>query len=205
MQTRPGPLDGASDPFRPVRARSEVLGSHLPDRTSVPEIEAQLAGAIRRYQRAALLFQHHSISPEEYESYLDQIRLLVGRLKGLHEELNDEIDRAKIELAKKQAELKMAEARQKATAVSVARNVRLNGRKQGTVSSEEVTKDESEDSANVAQIEVKRAELQEVGLRVKQYSARDDVIRQILESTQAAVAKIAAKSGEGATSPPAKP
>jgi hypothetical protein len=189
-QNRPEPIVGPIDPIRPARVRSDLPASHLPDRTSVHEIEAQLAAAIRRYQRAALLFQNHSISEEEYESYLDQVRLLVGRLKGLREELNEEIDRSNLELIKKRAELKMAEARQKSTAVLVARNARLNERKKGAVSQEDVAKDESHDLANMAQIEVGQAEVQEVELRIKQYLARRESIAKALESTTAAIGDV---------------
>ncbi len=182
-QNPPEPVQSSIDPFPPSKRHGELLTSHSPDRTSVPEIEAQLGVAIRRYQRASQLLEKKSISREEYEAALDEVRLLVARLKGLREELNEEIDRATIELRKKQAEVKLAEARQKATAVLVARNARLNERKKGIVSQEDVAKDESVDAANVAQIEVRLAEVQEVELRIKQYIARRDSIAKALGKT----------------------
>lgn len=198
VQNPPELPDGAGDPFRPSGARRGVLTSHFPDRTSVPEIEAQLGVAIRHYHRAARLLEKKSISQEEYETALDEVRLLVGRLKGLYEELTDELGRSKIELTKKRAEVKMAEARQKATAVLVARNARLNERKNGIVSEEDVTKAESNDSANLAQIEVGQAEAQEVELRFQQYVARREAIHRVLDSALATVPEIASAG----TSPP---
>ena len=79
----------------------------------------------------------------------------MGRLKGLIDELSDEIERSNGELSRKQAELQVAEARQAATAVIVKRNARLNERKKGMVAAEDVAKAEADDAANVAQIAVK--------------------------------------------------
>ena len=144
----------------------------MSDRTSVREIEAQLGVAIRRYQRASRLHEKKAISAEEYETTLDEVHLLFGRLRGLYDELTDELGRSKIEVTKKRAEVKMAEARQKATAALVARNARLNERKKGTVSQGDVARAESDDSANMAQIEVGQADVQEVELRFQQYGSR---------------------------------
>jgi RNA polymerase sigma factor (sigma-70 family) len=193
--------DAVTDPFRPSRARSDFLGGYLSNRTSAREIDAQLGVAIRRSQRASRLLEKKAISREEYETLLDDIRLLVGRLKGLIDDLSDEIERSSVELLRKQEEIRVAEAREAATAAVVKRNARLNERKPGMVAPEEVAKAEAETHMNAAQITVKGREVSEVELRIKQLQKRRAMLAQTLEETTASLRSSALDEGRTATNP----
>jgi hypothetical protein len=127
------------------------------------------------------------ISAEEYETALDEIRLLVGRLKGLIDEVSDDLERSTIELQRKRFELQVAEARQAASAAIVNRNTRLNVRKKGMVSAEDVAVAEAEDHANISQISIKGNEVQEIELKLKQLQKHREMLSKSLEKTDGLV------------------
>ena len=201
VQNRPEPSDPAIDPFRPSKSQSDRGASPFPDRTSAREIEAQLGVAIRRCQRTSRLLEKKMISAAEYDSVLDEVRLLVAKLKGLIDELTDEIERSNVELLRKQAELQVAEAHQAATAAIVKRNARLNERKPGMVATEDVTKAEAEDAATVAQITVKGREVEEVHVRIRQLEKRREMLNQTLEKSAASVRSIVRIDGRTTSGP----
>ena len=72
---------------------------------------------------------------EEYEAARDEVRLLVGRLKGSTKSRPKKSTAPEIELAKKQAELKIAEARAEVNGGFRGGDVRLNERKKGSCQS----------------------------------------------------------------------
>jgi RNA polymerase sigma factor (sigma-70 family) len=198
-QNRREPIDGATDPFRPSRARSHLVVGYLPDRTSAREIDAQLRAAIRRHKRASLLFEKKSISGEEYETFLDEVRLLVGRLKGMIDELSDEIERSSIELTRKQAELQAAEAHRASTATIMKRNAGLA--QQAVISAEELTKAGSDYAVSQAQVSVKKTEADEVELRIRQLRKRREMLAQTLEQTTASLGSITGDEGRTSSKP----
>ena len=60
------------------------------------------------------------------------------------EDYADEIERLKVEIVKKQAEFKLAEAEHAAAAANVSIHTRLNQRKPGMIAQEDLIKGESE-------------------------------------------------------------
>ncbi len=107
-------------------------------------MEAELANALRAYDRANQLDDRAAISQEEVDLYRGKALVIVARLEGLEDDIRDELARREIELRRKEAELQRAEALEKAAAAPVARNQRLNKRKPDMVSEEDVAKAEAE-------------------------------------------------------------
>jgi hypothetical protein len=150
-------------------------------RTSLKETEAQIQNARLQCERNKTLFNSGVIGKDQYESALGQLRVLVGRLEGWDEELVEESERMKIEGAKKEAELSYAHAQEEVARSVVARNSRLNERKPGMVAAEEVNKNEAELRRSSAALMLKRAEAQEVGLKMTQLRHRRELIRRAIE------------------------
>ena len=142
-----------------------------------------------------------AISREEYETALDDVRLLVGRLKGLIDDLSDEIERSNGELLRKREEIRVAEAREAATAAVVKRNARLNERKPGIVADEDVAKAEAETHMNAAQITVKAREVAEVEIRIRQFQKRREMLTQTLDETTTSLRSIAGDEGRTSSKP----
>jgi hypothetical protein len=131
------------------------------------------------------------IPKQQFDASLDEIRLLVGRLRGHDDALADEQERLIVERMKKQAEIKVAEAQHEVSSAIVARNQRLNERKPGMVAQEDVVKAKSEASMASAQIEVKQVDLQEVELKIQHLRKRRELIRRDLERVATAIPEIA--------------
>jgi hypothetical protein len=131
------------------------------------------------------LLEKKSISGEEYETALDEIRLLVGKLKGLMDEMGDELEQSNVELSRKRAELQVAEAHQASSTVSVKATARL--REKAVVSADELSKAEADHAANTAQVRVKANEVREVEVRMKQLVKQREMLSKTLDETTAAV------------------
>jgi hypothetical protein len=132
----------------------------------------------RRYER---LFGAHAISTEEREQARGKVLLIKARIEGLDDEFADELARLEFEIEKKKAELDRALAQKEVATSVVVRNVRLNERKAGMVDDLSVTKAEGELKAGDAQVRVKKAELDEVDLRVRQLERRRHQIQQVIK------------------------
>jgi RNA polymerase sigma factor (sigma-70 family) len=165
------------------RSRRDSSEIQLLTRTSLKEIQAQLGIARIDLERNETLFKSGLVGKERCEASLGQIRVLLGRLEGWDEELAEEAERLKVEADKGKAALNVGRAQAEITQTIVARNSRLNERKPGMVSSEEVAKAEAENKRAAANVELKRAELQEVSLKSAQLQRRQATIRRVIEQT----------------------
>jgi hypothetical protein len=176
---------------RLTRSRQDSLENPPSEPVTLRETEARLNIAIHRYERNAATFRQGVIPKQQFDASLDEIRLLVGRLRGYDDALMDEQERLSVERMKKQAEIKVAEAQHEVSSVIVARNKRLNERKPGMVSEDDVVKAKSEASMASAQIEVKQVDLQEVELKIQHLRKRRELIRRDLERVATAIPEIA--------------
>ncbi len=95
---------------RTARTRPDPFEAPAPQRSSLKEIEAQIQIARQHFERSKVLYAAAAIGKEAYEAPLDQIRLLIARLEGMDDDLVDEIERFKLEVVKKEAEVKLAVA-----------------------------------------------------------------------------------------------
>jgi RNA polymerase sigma factor (sigma-70 family) len=182
-------------PVQPPLAgpRQRVLAPRVSssERASLRELEAELSVSMHRYNRTKALVEQRIASKDSFEAAVDNVRLIIGRLRGYYDDLMEEFERLKIEVGRKEAEVKVAEGHRGATEAIVARNKRLNERKPGMVSPEDVTKGESEDAASSAEIAVKRAEVEEVLLRLKHLDNRREILRKDVARAVAAIPELA--------------
>jgi SMC interacting uncharacterized protein involved in chromosome segregation len=167
----------------------------VPQRSSLKEIEVQIQIARDQFRRLKKLLDVGAVDHEKYRAPLDQIRLLIARLEGMDDDFADELERLKVEIVKKEAELKLAEAQRGVTAANMALYARLNNRKPGMVAAEEVAKDESEHASTSAKVQVKQAEIQEVRLKLSQLMRRREMIKRTVNGVLKAIPELAREVG----------
>jgi hypothetical protein len=175
----------ATDPFRPNSdvAKSDAYPNRVVDLSnrSIRELEGELRLALNNVKITEVLSKNNSIGTAERLQARGKVELVKATLEGLAEDLSDEIDRLKLETIKKNAELERAGAQKALKAVPIARNKRLNERKAGMVSEDEVTAAEAEHNVSVAQISIVHAEKAEVELRIQQLLKRVGRIKEIIK------------------------
>ena len=110
--------------------------------------------------------------------------MMTAMLEGLDDELSDEIDRLRLELNTKRAEREKAIAQTEVAMSVVARNTRLNDRKKGMVSAEDVAKGEWEMKSASAQVAIVDAGIAEINLRVEQLVRRVTRIREVIKTAK---------------------
>ena len=146
----------------------------------IQELEAQLKQVLLERNYAKRLSEKQGISANEVALYHTKVLVVVGQIEGLDEDLADEIARLKLEMNRKNAERAKAAALEEVAQVFTARNERLNHRKQGMVSTEDVAKAEGETKVAHAQVAIVDAEIAEVGLRIQQLERRRERIKQAM-------------------------
>jgi len=174
---------GSPEPVRPTALSTNNVewASNAPATVgAVRELETQLKLALQEFDRSRKLYQNNAVSQEVFEQTRGKVLLAAAVLAGLDDDLADELDRLRLEMKKKAAELHQAEAQREVAFSVVARNARLNVRRPGMVSEDDVTKAAAEVKVAEAQIEVKRAEMEEVSLRSARASRRRDRIAQAI-------------------------
>lgn len=171
------PLQSSSGRTTPGADSSRIFE---PSNRSIRELEVELKLALNDDKRAEELSRRQSISNEERQLYRGKVVLIAAKMEGIAEDLSDEIDRLRLELTKKDAELDRALAQKQIKAVLVARNKRLNERKKGMVSEEEFTTAEAEHNVCLAQISIVQAEKAEVALRIRQLEKRIGRIKEVI-------------------------
>jgi RNA polymerase sigma factor (sigma-70 family) len=150
-------------------------------RRSVRELEVELHQAMADEARTQQLFERAMVSTSEREQSRGRVLLVKARLDGLDDELVDELDRLKLEIKKKKAELDQAVAQMEVASTTVARNRRLNERKAGMIDAESVANAEGQLRSAAAHVDVKKVELEEVDLRVQQLERRRHQIQQVVK------------------------
>ncbi len=185
-------LDAASASPPPGRATGQPIGgfeptplntgagsgvaSRLanPPATAGPirELEAELAVALIKYDSTQDLARKNVVSHAELALARGVALVIVARLEGIDDDARDELARLEVELRRKEAELKRAQALEKAAAFPVARNDRLNKRKNNMVSEEDVAKAQAEWEVATAGIGIAEAGVSEVKLRIRQLGER---------------------------------
>ncbi len=177
------------------RVRRDPFESAVPQRSSLKEIEAQIQIARQHFERNKALYAAAAIGKQAYDEPLDQIRVLIARLEGMGEDYADEIERLKVEIHKKQAELKLAEGEHQAAAANVSIQTRLNQRKPGMIAQEDLIKGEAESASTSARVQVRRAELQDTEIRMNQINRRIETIKRDVNQVLKAMPEIAKGSG----------
>jgi RNA polymerase sigma factor (sigma-70 family) len=173
------------DPFQsaPASARSEMRSSNAIDanRRSLREIEVDLKLAMIADGQAQSLYDRRAISSAERELNRGRVLLIKAMLEGLDDELADDHDRLVLETKRKQKELDQAQSQKEVTLSVVARNHRLNERKPGVVNEFDVAKAEGELKSSAAAVAVKKVEMEEVQLRMRQLDRRREQIKDIVK------------------------
>lgn len=177
----------SAKPGRPAATTSSE-GTALAAGTmgTVRELEIHLKLALLDYDDVNKLFQRQAVSDGELERYRGKVLLATAALQVLDDDLSDELDRLRLEMKKKAAELNQAEAQREIAASIVARNRRLNERKPGVVSDFDVAKAEGEVKIAEAAIEVKKIEIEEVALRAAMLTRRRTRIQQAIKLSERA-------------------
>ncbi len=149
---------------------------------SIRELEIQLKNQLEDYDGNNPEMTHRSDVPGRmaWEESRKQVRATTSLLEGLDQDIADEIARLKLEMRRKNAERLKAEAQTEVAQTVVARNKRLNERKPGMVSTEDVARGEGEYKVATAQIQIVEAEIAEVGLRIQQLQSRQNRIKQVV-------------------------
>jgi RNA polymerase sigma factor (sigma-70 family) len=178
----------AADPFQSNAAlpRPDADSSRVvePSNRSIRELGVELKLALNDDDRAEKLSRSNSISHEESNRYRGRVLLIQAKLDGLAEDLADEIDRLKLELIKNDAQFQQAIAQVQISANLVARNNRLNERKAGTVSDDEVATAEAQLRISDGQRDIVRAEKAKVELRIQQLQKRVGRIKEVLKKAE---------------------
>jgi RNA polymerase sigma factor (sigma-70 family) len=183
-------LPNSNDPFQsssilpnPAADSSRVVD--LSNR-SIRELEVELRLALNDDKRTEALARSASISAAERQQARGKVLLIQAKLDGLAEDLSDEIDRLKLESTKKDAELDRAAAQNEIKSVLLARNKRLNERKKGIVSEDEVTAAVAEHNVSQAQMSIVKVEKSEVELRIQQLQKRLGRIKEVVKLAEPA-------------------
>jgi RNA polymerase sigma factor (sigma-70 family) len=174
----------------------------------VRELETQLKLALQAFDRSSKLHQRSMISNEQLEQTRGKVLLAAAVLEGLDDDLADELDRLRLEMKKKTAELHQAQAQRDVAASVVARNSRLNERKPGTANEFDVAKADGELNIAEAQIDAKRAEIEEVSLQAARSTRRRERIAQAIRLSARATAEANANpepaNTDGLAPPPSR-
>jgi hypothetical protein len=180
-----GTTSDPNDPFRrnPGSTKQDDDPRRMvdPQHPSIQELEAELEPALKNEERSRKLFERRAISSAELDLIRARVSIIKAILEGRDDEISDEIDRVKLEINTKKAEREKATAQTEVARSVVARNTRLNERKAGMVSAEDVAKGEWEMKTASAQVAIIEAEIAEKNLRVQQLERRRARIRQIIK------------------------
>jgi RNA polymerase sigma factor (sigma-70 family) len=165
---------------RSLRRSLPTLLDRPSERASLRELEAQVRAAVRRHQLDLRMFSQGIVGRDQLESSADEIRLLDARLRGLDEALAEERDLLKVERVRKQSELSVAQAQAELASKTLTGSANLF--RNNAISREEMAKCETEAKIAPAQVDAKRAEVQEVELRMAQIDRRRTAISSVLLS-----------------------
>jgi len=146
---------------------------------TIVELETEFRLAMENYDRAEQLFEQKVISTTERDRAKGRFLLIAAVVEGLEDDMDDDIERLKLETKKKQAEIDKGVARTYVARSKVARNKRLNERKPGMVSEEDVAEMEAEFREANAHANFTRIELADAELRLKQLQRRRVRIKQL--------------------------
>ncbi len=199
----------SSEPILPRATASNTLESSTNSPATVGtvrELEIQLALALESFKQTNTLHKRGLVSQGELEKARGNVLLAAAALEGLGDDLADELDRLRVEMKKKMAELHQAQAQRDVAASVVGRNTRLNQRKPGTVSEFDVAKADAELRIAEAQIEARRAEVELVSLQAVRSTRRRDRVQQAIRlsaSTTAEVNAILPSTSANGSVPPA--
>jgi multidrug resistance efflux pump len=152
--------------------------------TKIRELEAQLKQARLSSERAQRLYERANISQAEFQEAHGKVDLTLAALQGMDDDFADELDRLKLVIRKKIAELDQARAQQDAALSVVARNNRLIQRQPGVVAAEDIAKAEAELRVAEAQTRVKAVEQEEPELQHRNIERWRTRVRQILNTMQ---------------------
>jgi len=179
---------------RPASARTDLEWATNSPATvgSVRELEVQLKLALEAFNRTESMFQRGAMSLDEREQTRGKVLLAAAVLEGLDDDLADELDRLRLQMKKKTAELHQAEAQKDVATSVVARNNSLNQRKPGLVNEFDVAKAGAELKIAEAQIEAKRAEIEELALQGARLARRRARIEQAISLSSRATAEVKA-------------
>jgi RNA polymerase sigma factor (sigma-70 family) len=106
---------------------------------------------------------------------------LVAMLEGQADELNEELDRLKLEKQKKATELVKAQSQREYPLSRLASLRRINARKPGMIADSDMQKTESELRAVDADVEIKKIEIKEVELHMSHIERRLEQIKRALQ------------------------
>jgi RNA polymerase sigma factor (sigma-70 family) len=191
-RSRPAELDLAPEgDERPGRRPRPDAPKWLPDRddlvpaasVSLREIQARILIARRKMERYRDLLRRAAISRNEADEPIDELMLLLARLRGMDEAASELSERTNVTRNRLAAELDRAKAQLDAALKVTVRNARLNNAKISMVSAAESASAEAEAEAAKANVKVKEADLQEAALTLKQLESRILRIRRLFEET----------------------
>ncbi len=169
----------SSSPDRKTEPRSSPEGSSA----QIRELEAQLNLAAVPLKNTRQLRQQNVVSQGELEHVLRQFELPLARLRGMAEDFDTDLERARLVVKRKNAELDEATGQAESAGVIVTRNARLNAKKPGMVSEEDATRAEADQRAADAHVRVKSVDLEEAELECRKLERWRESIRQIIESS----------------------
>jgi RNA polymerase sigma factor (sigma-70 family) len=194
--TLPAPSSSAEVSDRPIRApganRAELGRAADNSATigSVRELETQLKLALEAFDRTETLFQKGRTSRDEHEQARGKVLLAAAVLEGLDDDLADELDRLKLEIKKKTAEVHQAEARKEMAAAELAYTTNLSEKQ--AVSEGQVAQAERKLRIAAPDVDIKQAELEEIGLQVNRLTRRRQRIAQAIKQSRRATTEVEA-------------
>ncbi len=160
LDSRLKTLEGKID-----RLISQSSKAEAPD-ASPESLEAQVSYRLKQYQRIADLVKQHVVEPRLANEAKDQLLDAAGRVSASVDQAADELERLKIEHRRKQAMLDKASAEEK-VAHTVVRLEPTDARLMAATH-------EGAYKAAVASTRIAQADVDDVELRIRQWSRRRD-------------------------------
>ncbi len=145
----------------------------------IVDLESRLRRAQDRVAWAERMFQKGYVSQAQLNEARDEVVVLKARiadwargLDSLRDDLQEEQERLRGRIETMRKEIQRSEAEVQVALTIVATHDRLNQRRPGMVSKEEMNRAEAEAKVKAAQRDVKQAELKEVEIRLDQVARR---------------------------------
>ncbi len=176
--TAGGPSEEIADRLKVLEGKIDQLagqpGKSESPNASPESLEAELNNRLNQYRRLADLVKQHAVEPRLADEAKDQLLTVAGRVSAASDQAADELERSLIEHRRKKAMLDKARAEEQVATSAWARDQELNQRKPGIIAPQEVAKHVGEYKVAAASTQIAKADVDDVELRIRQWSRRCD-------------------------------
>lgn len=190
-ETRPPRNEAAKKPAQAAAARSTATSEKEPferiadggpiTNRMIRELEAQLRLDLISFAQYKVFRDRRGISQVEFELERGKGLVVLASLRGIAEDLEEEIAINKDRTMSCQYRIDVAKASMEAALAVVARNTRLNQRKPGMIAQEDFLKDEAEFKVAESRAKALMSEFDALRSRQNALSAKLAAVKKIIE------------------------